>query len=346
MERIVFTVAFEEGDPVVTAISPSGARFSEGHPQVDVERDEWGMMLAVLDPEPGEWSVEVAGLINRESYEIEAYGTEAMAEVRVDTPAFGGERAEGSYVVRGLTSDAPAGTPVRIYLSHERDSYVGVPAAETTVDEDGAFQATIDTAGLEDGEYFLFAGSAIGENPESRAYAPGSLVVAHVGPLLPVERLIASDDGAGGVTISFHDPNGARTKGFQLYVERPDGGTSETIWLGYLTNTVVPGFEPGDQVRVSVAAVDAERREGPRSAAVTVTMGAPAPQANTFRVAGAAAVRSCSSGRRHGGACCAWRTTARGRPARPAITLRRACWRRPRDFPSASRGRCGTSPGR
>ena len=73
--------------------------------------------------------------------------------------------------------------------------------------------------------------------------------------------------------IHFTDGSPALTKGFDLRIENLTTGDVETDFLGYLTDTTVPGFDAGDQIRFSVCAFDDANQPGPWSAPVDVQIG-------------------------------------------------------------------------
>ena len=61
-ERIVFVLGYTESDPRLIAIAPSGKTYAEGDSGVIVERTEWGLQMAVLSTESGEWGVRVENM--------------------------------------------------------------------------------------------------------------------------------------------------------------------------------------------------------------------------------------------------------------------------------------------
>ncbi|MBN2534871.1 MAG: IPT/TIG domain-containing protein [Spirochaetales bacterium] len=291
VERIVFMLGYIEGDPALTAIAPSGTRFSPGDPGVLVERQEWGLLMAVTDPEPGEWNLEVSGVVSDDSYVVKAFEKTKVPEIRLDTPAVEKEHVDASITVAGnaMTHNGTRGDVV-INRSFEKDSYIGEPMAETTANENGDFSIIIDTSSWKAGEYWLFASVSVDDGPETKAYAPGSIVVSgNQDELLAVENLIAADNGNGGIDISFTDPNGEHTKGYYVMIENLSAGEGdiyeksyEEVWIGSLTGITLPGYREGDEIRLAVKAVDYMNRDGIVSGSVTIVMGEEKEIINVF----------------------------------------------------------------
>lgn len=285
VERLVFLVAYDEGDPLVTPISPGGKKYYEGDADLKVEYFDWGKAIIIFNPEPGNWTTEVSNVISQDAYFIEVYGKTQVPEITVETPAIEGLHTDTSFQVTGHASTnngAPA--HVAVYLTHDRDAFIGNPVAEATAQPDGAFSIDIDATGLADGTYYIYAGIEAGNNPEKHVWAPGSILIKHDALPVPVTGLIAAEREDGEIEITYADPNGERTKGFNLYIENLTTGKSDVTWLGYLLHITIPGFEPGHTVRISVAAVDDLNREGEHSEYVSLTMSDDKDKINEFAI--------------------------------------------------------------
>jgi hypothetical protein len=286
VERIVFTIAYAEGCPLVTAISPSGQRFTAGHPDVIIEYAEWGEFLVVLNPEPGEWSVEVANVLHPEAYYIEVYGTTAAPEISLETPAYDGQIANGSISVTGIANSVD-GRPaeVNIYLGTESNTFLGEKIGEVIANEEGGFSFELDSTLLKDGEYYLYAGIECGDNPEMKDYAPGSLIIRNISlPLQAMEEFTVSELEDGGIEIQFTDPNGDRCEGYVLSIENFSRETADEIELGRMDRFTLSGFDPDDDLRLSVRGYAAGRKFGPRTDTITITIGGPKSTANSFNL--------------------------------------------------------------
>lgn len=279
-ERLVFAVGYKEGDPVITAVSPSGARWCTADPDVEVTRTAWGLLFAILDPEPGDWSLEVDGLLAADGYEAVAFGKARAADVQVSAPAFAGESVDVAFRVAGSLAHAGGGSEIEVRLCTDRDDPYGWKAW-TGPASDGDFAVEADASAVPEGEYLVRVGVRSGDAPERTAFAPGSVAVRHPSvSLLPVGDLIASDNGDGGVELRFADPNAGRASGFLLILEDLGSSRIDRILLGYLTDVTIPGFEAGDRLRMTVIPLDAAGREGPPSRTASLTMGAQAETGN------------------------------------------------------------------
>jgi hypothetical protein len=281
VERLVFAVAYAEGDPVATAVSPSGTRYTSADPGIEVIRTDWGMLFVVLNPEAGQWSLEVSGMLSSDTYEPMVFGKTRPIEVKVSSPAYSGQLADGSFSVNGELRNAASGSEVKVYLSQDRQTAVGAQVGATRCDAQGRFSLNVDSTSIADGEYGVFVSAASGDEAPLKAFAPGSILVRRAASRLMAPRnLTVSDDGQNGVDVHFQNPNGERAKGFTLFIENLTRGTSEKILLGYVTDTTIPGFAAGDRLRFSVTAFDEANRQGLPSNSVTLLMGQIPPPVN------------------------------------------------------------------
>lgn len=283
-ERLIFAVDFTEGDPVVSAISPSGRVYKEGDADTETARLTDKILMAVINPEQGQWTIKVDNLKKDSDYQVQVAGYGANPEIEVYTPSsltYGNE----SFTVTGKTSVYAGENPVvTIYLSREEGLKVGKPVAEAVVEEDGSFSAEIDTYTLGNGEYFIYAGVFDGHNPELTAFAPGSLFIDRDGrDMKPVEEFIAGVDG-GSVTVSFKDTSGDRSAGFTLYVLDTETGEEEKVGLGHLTKARISFLDPEKEYIFTVAPYNSDKEEGPRSRPVTVNFQTVPVVKNTFTV--------------------------------------------------------------
>ncbi|MBN1410019.1 MAG: hypothetical protein JW969_04190, partial [Spirochaetales bacterium] len=275
VERIIFVVSYPEGDPVVTPISPSGRRYSLSDTDVLYERKETGLMIAILNPEAGEWTCEVSNVINSDAYRIDVFGKAMTPSISLNTPSLDRETVGDTYTVRGTADLHNGATPqVKIYLGTTMGTYVGKLAAETSCTASGDFSADINTQDLLNGEYFVYAGvQRDPDSPEMRCFAQGSLIVNNTTPLAAVTEFTAQDNNTGGIDLAFKDSNGDSCAGFNLYVDNMTSGESRQYWIGYVTEMTLPGFSDSETIRLTVAPVDNTNREGVKSSPVTVVMG-------------------------------------------------------------------------
>jgi hypothetical protein len=291
-ERIIFVFGYPEGDPKPIVESPSRKTYEPGQTGVEVMYDKNAMYMSVMSSETGEWTLFVDGMYGADMYKVVAYVKTALPVITVSNPAENGERHDESFTING-TADAKNGktSTINIYRSKEKN-FSGELIAETTTDSSGIFSTIVQCQSWEDGEYFIFAGISTNENdPEMKAYAPGSIIVDHGGrQLAQVTDFVAIDKGNRGIDISFTDPNGERTTGYRVFVENltvmndndPMYKKYQELNVGLLTRFTVPGFAPGHTVRVKVAPIDLKSNIGPLTAPITVTMGLEKQIKNSF----------------------------------------------------------------
>lgn len=273
LERLIFTIGYLEGDPEVVLISPSGKEYREGDPYVETAHYEDSMIMVVLNPEPGEWRVDVRN-IPEGTYAMKVFGKNAVPSIIVTTPSALDETADGNYVVTGKAENAKAGSKVTVYLSEIPNSFAGIAAGEALVDYDGSFEVNIDTKAFDSGTYYIYAALEIEPDlPRKMAYATGSIKIDNSDlALAPVQNLLVSENGETSILVRFDDINKSRAKGFNMYVRNTVTQEEEVINLGYLTEVEMPGYKANDRLEVAIAPYDSKSVEGEKSEYVGVTI--------------------------------------------------------------------------
>ena len=116
MESLTFLVIYEEGEPVITAVSPAGDSLTTGDAGTETAYTDWGMVFTVNNPDPGSWSLEIDNMPNPDSYAVQVIGVQKIPELEVTSPAYSLE-TDGSVTIEGnvVTPDGSVGN-VQIYI--------------------------------------------------------------------------------------------------------------------------------------------------------------------------------------------------------------------------------------
>lgn len=284
-ERVVFCLAGIDDPNSVVLISPEGKRYGISSPKVVASFEDWGILAAIIEPETGEWSLEISGFESEEEFDVDVLGVLRVPEISMGTVEYKNEKRE-SAIITGTISNVDKDTQVGIYLSDSADTYYGEPAAIASVDADGNFRGEIDLKLFDNGKYYVFA-AVEGQEDNPDVYVKFDEVVEvnlTSVKLKPVVNLIVADNEGGDVEIVFEDMNGERTHGFNLYVEDIATGAEEVFDLGYITNTYLPGCYDGEVLNIAVAPYDINMVEGERSHPVTVQIGGIKEFVNIFNL--------------------------------------------------------------
>lgn len=257
-ERIIFAVEFTEGDPVVSAISPTGQVYTEGDDNVVVRRTSDKILMAVINPEAGYWSLDVENLAKNSNYTVEAIGFNKSPVIELTTPSFNNENAKTSYEVSGFYSSYGEKQPtVSLYVSREKGVHTGMEVATFTPEMPGEFNYIIDTSELNNGEYYLYAGIYDGANPELYSYAPGSIFVNNdMTEITPVNDLIAGVSDSKVVTVSFSNTYGDKAKGFNLHIYNHSTEENEVLDVGFLTKFTLSSLNKAEKYSLTIVPYD------------------------------------------------------------------------------------------
>lgn len=285
-ERIIFYVESEEGDPILTAISPSGVRYNEGDENVITRRQENQIYMAIVNPQDGEWSMEVSNLVVGSDYSVDAIGFFKNPEITLDTPKFTKELVNDSYTIEGsFNGNVDADNIISIYASREYGRFNGQEVATFTAENNSSFTYEINTRHLGNGEYYLYAGIYDGKNPELYRYAEGSIVINNA-----IEDMPKINDVIVGVTdnrfvdISFTNPIGSKVKGFYLNINNRKTGEEEQLNLGYLTKFTLSTLNNSNSYLLSITPYDNSGQLGEKSNEVFVDFTTKEMVLNLFEV--------------------------------------------------------------
>ncbi|HAK46539.1 MAG TPA: hypothetical protein DCO79_11560, partial [Spirochaeta sp.] len=278
MERLVFMVLHGDGEPEITAISPSGVYYSYGDSGTETIYSSWGMSFVVYNPEPGEWSVEVENMPDPDSYIIQVLGKQLIPELEVTSPSYSTE-TDGSVTINGTVS-TPDGNPgdIEIYVSNDADSFTGKLAGTVTSAFDGIFTYELDTTNLAEGEYYVYASYRYLETPAVRIYADGSIRKSSEEALAAVTDIIAAGTPDGDMSLQFSNPNGERAKGYNVYYETMVDGVPEvrSYNIGNITKVALSGFTAETEGEFYVVPYNSRNETGPESEHIAVSFVTPA----------------------------------------------------------------------
>lgn len=290
--RVLLTVAYLDGEPEIVLRSPSGKCYGIDSPNVFVSYHDWGMLIAVLDPDEGQWSIEASNVANKNEFDVQLFGIGKVPKINIESVSLKDSKA----LVKGFAVNCVKDARVDVYLSDDKDSHMGIPAGTCKVYENGAFGAEIDLMAFPNGEYYVCAVLVDSEdNPDvSDVYENTVHVELEHLSLKAVTGFVASDDGKGGIRYMFEDTNGKNTRGFKLYTHNTTKNEQMVINLGYITQNTLPGFDKGDIVELEVAPYDFDGNEGEKSSPIVVEMGAQKDNINTFTVGKIEDINICS----------------------------------------------------
>ena len=275
LERIVFGITFDSGDPILTAVAPNGQQFSEGSDGVIVHRENNMIAIAVLNPTGGIWSLNVSQLPADVEYNVEVWGKGNLPFAEITSPVYESYSVNSNLVINGKYNSYTGNEPtITMYLSQHRNSSTGEILGTAQLNQDGTFSYNFDTLTYPNGEYFLYTGLDDGINPERNFHAAGSIIVNNdPSSLLPVHDLIISDLGNGRMEITFKDSNGKRSAGYKAVITNTGTNEIESILLGSLQNLTLSGFEEHIPYQVQIIAYDIDSNESAASESSIIKLG-------------------------------------------------------------------------
>jgi hypothetical protein len=282
LERLVFILAYTQGSPELTAVSPSGTEYREGSLKTETVFMENVLALIVYAPEAGTWNVRLAN-IEEEFFELRVMGGERAPQLEITEPSYAITRVTESFRVRGITE---LGAEILIHAREE----LGKPGRELGIyqaDGEGVFDAEVSVADLPDGEYFISA-QILTEAVSPVSYAAGKILVDRSAlPLNAPGALRAAETDRGTLTLHWENTNGGRNSDYTLKVLDITGNKETVFSTGNISAVTLPGYEAGRELSIAVNALDGAGRASPYTPPVRITLGAERPEHNRPRIADA-----------------------------------------------------------
>ncbi|MFW6363520.1 MAG: hypothetical protein ACOC0D_06700, partial [Spirochaeta sp.] len=254
LQRLVFLILYTEGDPVLTAIDPSGNKFRDGDPQVAVQYFEWGAAVQIDNPVPGHWRIEVANLLDPDGYVIKAMGVHRSPDLKINPLPDEDIKANGLLEISGTARFVSAENDrIAVYLFDEQN-HPGDRLLYENVIEPGPFMLQIPAEDIPSGNWQAAVVLHSGNNPQRREVAEGRIrITAEAATTIsPVSDLIVVDRGGGRVELHFKH-NGTRTAGYLLHIDNPVHGDVQEIDMGYLQILRLSGFPERTPLRFGIA---------------------------------------------------------------------------------------------
>ncbi|MDR2052700.1 MAG: Ig-like domain repeat protein, partial [Treponema sp.] len=278
LERVVFLLAYAEGDPAVTITSPSGKDYSEKEGNIETVLYENLIAFIIHDPEQGTWQLRVENA-EEETYSISVLGTGRMPSLVITEPDFRTELVQDEFVLRG---QAEKGYNSIIVKAREDRDKPGLELGVFPVESDGSFEALVPVQDIADGEYVISAELVTGDEfTATTAYAPGKIRVDRSGlPLLEPEPVRIAETDRGTIVLRWENNNGARTAGYNVRIVNKTTGSENIVYVGNITSFTLPGFDEGEEISFQVAAIDSDRQESAYSTPIDITTGTERPVIN------------------------------------------------------------------
>ncbi|MGL1891984.1 MAG: IPT/TIG domain-containing protein [Spirochaetaceae bacterium] len=265
-KRIIFCLEYTEGDPHISVVSPTGEVFREGDDNIIIERLSNKILLAVKDPAPGNWRLEVDNLKKESLYSIKAVGINKNPELDILTVLDKHQELNTNYTVSGKVKIYTESKPIiTVYASSKIGSFTGLKIGDVILNESGEFDIKTNLTILSNNEYYLYVGLNDGINPEFYKHISGSIILNNnFNELEAIDDLVINRDEQY-VNISFSDNYPNRSKGFYLTINNLTTDIIESIDLGYLTSLSLSTLNPGDIYEFSIIPYNVENEFGPVS---------------------------------------------------------------------------------
>ncbi|MDR3336529.1 MAG: Ig-like domain repeat protein [Treponema sp.] len=283
LERLVFLLAYIEGDPVLTAISPSGKEYREGDGGTETVLYENVNALIIYKPESGLWKIRVSNA-EENTYEITVLGGQALPLLEITEPVPGTELVQETFMLKGKTEKNALGIIVK---AQENSEMPGLELGTFPVNQNGSFAIPVPVEDIPDGEYLISAELVTEDGLFSPiTYAPGKIYVDRRGlPLYEPEPVRIAETDRGTVTLRWNNNNGARTSGYNIRMMNSATDTDIVFFAGDITSLSIPGFSHGDKVSFQVCAIDNLGKESSWSNPVSLTVGSERPSINKPSIA-------------------------------------------------------------
>lgn len=268
--KLLFVIAYSQGDPRVTAISPSGLEFSPGDENTRIKRTDYGSLLIVNNPEAGEWSLKVENMPSPDSYEIQVFGTTKQDRLYVDSFGYKNRSIDTPLNITGYLSSGINDKNIEVYVAHDSGEFRGYMVSEGRTDNNGSFSIPLDPNLLDDGENYIYVRVDGGLSPDLKEFIGGSLYINNSNKILPpVENLVVYESVDSEVIVSFDPLDNGRVKHYRLTVK--DNLTNKIV-SEFNINSYryrLPRLEEDKSYTFQIIPVDSNGRDGEASKTFT-----------------------------------------------------------------------------
>ncbi len=265
-ERLIITLEYSAGDPVVTMRGPDGI-YSEGDENVSVMRTELGMAFVLQDPAPGRWDLDVRGFPSREYYEIRAMGVYPAPQIIVERPDSPIRPDNRPIRISGsiVDSSGSENREIRVFRSSTPESSDGVFITSELVRE-SEFSLDIPSNEFPEGIHYLFLEYHNNTHPEIVSQIEHPIIVeTTANDLQAIRDAEVAVTETGNFQIRFTGRNGNRAAGFQVQIQDTELEETSLLNIGLQRNTVIPGTDNPETSRIRLRPVDTQGRPGPWS---------------------------------------------------------------------------------
>jgi hypothetical protein len=281
LDRLLIVLAYPDGAPDLTVISPQGIEYREGYEGCETVVEENGLIMMVYSAEAGIWQIRVKGL-EEEAYRLGALGSAAMPLLELEEPALLPDsraiETQGEVRVRGKTEKDR--NSIRV-LARESGGGPGFDLGSYAVDDEGRFDLMVPLGELGDGEYRIYAEfEGPGAELYPAAYAPGKVLLDRSDlPLLAPKIRVAETD-AGILSLRWQNTNAGRSAGYKVKIYDHGEGTESIVYVGNITALDLPGYTSEQELSFSVTGLDDTGGTGPWSEPVSIQPGQEKPPVN------------------------------------------------------------------
>jgi len=271
LARTVFVLGYGEGDPSFRIISPSGKVYDAMDPAVESTYFESGIVISVLSPEIGEWSLIVDNM-EEGTYELSVLGVENIPEVVLSEPNSRLNLVSGEIFVSGTTTRKNG--EVCIFAAKDITSNE-IELGTLVADETGYFEGYIPIGTLEDGEYVIVARTLTHDGFYSvPSYTDGICRIDRSEQeLLPPTSLNVTEISEGQIKITWENANDARTDGYLLKIGNRTTSTESVDNVGKITEVCLSGYQETEELSISVASYDKDKNTSEYSDVFEIKLG-------------------------------------------------------------------------
>ncbi|MEM9215573.1 MAG: hypothetical protein AAGD25_14665 [Cyanobacteria bacterium P01_F01_bin.150] len=209
--------------PDGTVLTEADFSAANGVAVVDELSDTNSKVVAVFNPTPGVWDIEVAdatslGNITYSAFEDSIAPTVAVNNILV--------RDSGSTIdINYAAFDADSTASVQLFYDTDQQGFDGILITDDLIERDGEGQFTWNTEGVATGEYYVYAMVVDENNPPSFSYGATPVAITEAADLA-VSHGFSTDDITPGQTFTYSvtvtNTSAIASNGVQLLETLPD----------------------------------------------------------------------------------------------------------------------------
>jgi hypothetical protein len=257
IEKIIYILSYNEGDPELVLTSPSEGVYTESHEDVTVTRMSWGHVVTLETNEGGDWKAEVVGVPEGTEIDMKVMGKAMPPVISLNAPVAESTQDGTAYRIEGSVVHYTTKTPeLNIYTSTDSNVEQEHHLGRATIQEDGTFSLLVSAKKFPLGENYVYAVIDDEVNIIKPQFRADPILIELENSLIAPDEVIAVVLEEGRIQLNFTSHNNLWKKGSRVLIKEVgvdnegDYDAGHEVELAHMEQTEISGIAPYREVEI------------------------------------------------------------------------------------------------